>query len=316
MILVPRNGLGNRLQAWSSAALLARAWDVPLDVMWEPEQAASTPASELFVGAPTFNGLDHAFLDRVSLDRILGADHAELPRYVHAEPARQFISFAGHDKGEQALLDELFVAIQSDHQLKMLVIIAGGLFTLNPRDDMTFRRGREDFYRSLPWHPAISERAAQIEVGNEYSALHIRGTDRSREAPTRRVIERSLQHMRESGTADSLFIAADNAPSRQEWTRRSQELGFTPWSVGDTDFTRSAHAGGISAAVDWLLLSRSSFIAYPGASTFSAEACVANGGAGIAMYASTLIRGARAAREVGGNVVSYPRRHGWRLGKR
>lgn len=316
MILVPRNGLGNRLQAWSSAALLARAWDVPLDVMWEPEQAAPTPASELFLGSPTFNGLDHAFLDRVSLDRILGADHAELPRYVHAEPARQFISLAGHDKGEQALLDELLVAIQSDERLATLVIIAGGLFTLDPRDDMTFRRGRQDFYRSLPWHPAISERAAQTEVENEYSALHIRGTDRSREAPPRRVIDRSLRRMRESGADTSLFIAADNAPSRQEWMRRSQALGFTPWSVGDTEFTRSKHAGGISAAVDWLLLSRSSCIAYPGASTFSAEACVANGGAGIAMYASALTQRARAARGVGGNVASYPRRHGWRLGKR
>jgi hypothetical protein len=316
VILVPRNGLGNRLQAWSSAALLARTWGVPLDVMWEPEPAAPAPASDLFASDPGFDAVDHAFLDRESLDRLLGSDHEDMPRYLHEMPERRVVCLAGHDRGEQAFMDDLLHTLHGDDRLKTLVIIAGGLFTLDPHNQTAFRQGRREFYGSLPWHPAITERVHAALPDTHYSALHIRQTDRSREAPTPRVIERALQQMMDSGADPSLFIAADTAQSRATWNQRSKAHGFTPWSVADTEFTRSARAGGMSAAVDWVLLSRSSFLAYPGASTFSAEACVANGGSGIALYASELTQRARAAREVIRNGLSYPKRHGWGLPQR
>lgn len=316
IILVPRNGLGNRLQAWSSAALIAQDWAIPLDVMWEPEVAAPTPASDLFAGAPDITGLDNAFLDRDSLDRILGADHETLPRYVYPNPGRNFVTLAGHDRGEQAFIDELLGCLHRDSRLKTLVIIAGGLFTLNPQDRSAFQHRRQDFYRAIPWHPSIQERVGESQPIGDYSALHIRQTDRSNQAPTHRVIERTLRTVIHSGGASSLFIAADTSDGRNTWTRYSNALGFDPWSIAKMDFSRSAPTGGMSAAVDWITLSRSSLLAYPGASTFSAEACVANGGNGIAMYASALTQRARSAQEGFGSILTYPKRRAWGSRKR
>jgi hypothetical protein len=221
------------------------------------------------------------------------------------------VTLAGHDKGEQVFMDELIRTINADNRLTTLVIIAGGLFTLNPNDLPAFRRGRQDFYRSLRWNSEIVDRVGVASSDREYSALHIRHTDRSREAPTQLIIQCTLRDMKRSGSATSLFIATDTSQGRVEWTDRSRALGFDPWSVADTEFARSARAGGISAAVDWIVLSRSSFLAYPGASTFSAEACVANGGFGIAMYASSLTQVVRSSREVLRSAVTYPARHGW-----
>jgi hypothetical protein len=284
--------------------------------MWETELAAPTPASELFTGGPRISGLDHAFLDKDSLDRTLGGKHENLPRYLHLDPLRNVMTLAGDDKGEQVFMSELTERLHEHRRMATLVIIAGGLFTITPHDPSAFARYRRNFYEALPWHQAIQERVSVALPNAEYSALHVRMTDRSHEAPTRHAIRRALELMKQRGLPGSLFLAADTSQGREEWAGSATRMGFTPWSQTGIDLSRSAPANGIGAAVDWILLSRSAFLAYPGASTFSAEACIANGGHGIAMHASSPTRMFRAGREVLYNAVTYPQRHGWISGKR
>lgn len=289
---------------------------MPLDLMWETEPAAPTPASELFTGGPRIPGLDHAFLDRDSLDRTLGGKHEDLPRYLYLDSVRNVMTLAGDDKGEQVFMSELTDQLHEHRRVTTLVIIAGGLFTLAPHDQSAFTRYRRDFYAALPWHQAIEERVRVALPNEEYSALHVRMTDRSHEAPTRHTIRRTLESMKQRGLPGSLFLAADTSQGREEWVGSAKRMGFTPWSQTGIDLSRSAPANGIGAAVDWLLLARSTFLAYPGASTFSAEACIANGGHGIAMHASSPTRMFRAGREGIHNAVTYPQRHGWLLRRR
>lgn len=195
-----------------------------------------------------------------------------------------------------------------------LVIIAGGLFHLPEAPD--FIRQRSLFYRSVPWRADLLDRADR-EARNRapYSALHIRQTDRSLEAPPPRVIRAALATLAQRVPERSLFVAADTAAGRAHWAQEAGALGFSPWSVGDTEFDRTALSGALSATVDWILLSLATALAYPAASTFSAEAAVASGSAGLSvpMQASARRQRARTWGMHARHAVTYPTRH-WRVG--
>ena len=311
IVLVPRNGLGNRLQAWSSASILARAWHVPLDVLWEPEPAAPAPFDQLFAGPPEFTGLNQSWLNRSALDEFIGAPHEDLPRYLTMSDDGRLAVLAGHDRGEQVFMDQVVALNERVGQPLTLVIIAGGLFHLHgssPDAERVFTAERREFYSSLQWHSEILHRAVEVSPTGDYVALHLRTTDRSLEAPTDRVISSALAHMHSQLGIDSLFIAADTSEGRETWSTRARSLGFEPWSVDDTDFSRVTLSGGRSAAVDWLLLSRAQAITFAAASTFSWEASTAAGCETWPLVAGSFTKRLRRGRSHLRNVITYPSR--------
>ena len=50
VVVFPRNGYANRLQAWASAAIVLE-WGAPLKVCWEEEAVCPANASSLFRSA-------------------------------------------------------------------------------------------------------------------------------------------------------------------------------------------------------------------------------------------------------------------------
>ncbi len=308
IVLVPRNGLGNRLQAWASATILAAQWDVPLKVMWEPETPAPAAPTELF----SAEAISRSFVSREWLDDLLGIAHEGLPRYLQVDSSRRVVTLAGHDRGEQVFMAALPGALTNASEPHSLVIIAGGLFHIPSAED--FNRQRSLFYGALPWTKHLLERARLASSGHApYCALHIRQTDRSLEAPPASVIRQALATMAERVAERSLFITADTAAGRSTWADEAPRLGYSPWSVADTEFDRTATSGAVSAAVDWILLAGATALAYPAASTFSAEAAVASGHGELCvpMSASRRRQQARAWGMHARHAVTYPSRH-WR----
>ncbi len=305
-MLVPRNGLGNRLQAWASSAILAAELDVPLKILWEPETPAPADAADLFDASL----ITRTFVDRPVVDDLLGGPHESLPRYLWVDDMRRVIVLAGHDRGEQVFMPALLEALEHPCRPHTLVIIAGGLFHLGSGTALVRQRGA--FYRSLHWNPIVESMVrAQSASRMPYCALHIRQTDRSVEAPPAATIRAGLATLAERTSARSLFIAADTAEGRARWERESRALGFSPWTADATEFDRTLAQGTLSAAVDWLLLAQSVGIAYPAASTFSAEASVASGhlDSAVPMAATA---GRQRARVAGGHLraaLTYPARH-------
>lgn len=305
-MVVPRNGLGNRLQAWASAATLARTWQAPLDLLWEPQPAGPNTFDQLFNDLPHTFGVDQQLVASSDLEAVLGADHNSLPRYLTADGDRKVIFLAGHERGEQAFMPRLEDLVRNLDGSWSLVVVAGGLFHIDSSDG--FSGSRREFYRSLQWSNQIQDLAASVRPSEPYSGLHIRHTDRSREAPRSSDIRAALGQLRASNAPESLFIAADTKEARLEWANVAGSLGFRPWSVPQVELTRSAPKAGISAAVDWLLLSDAQGLVYPRASTFSAEAAVAGGGHGIALSASRTVMSARSALNHARNAWNFPRR--------
>ena len=137
LVVIPRNGYANRLQAWASAALLAQELSVPLSVVWEAEDIAPAEFGDLFVASPDGPKL----LAAEALRERISADHRELPRYLNVDPERRLIVLAGHDRGEQTFMDKLDAALSHPCRPTLMVIIAGGKFTW---DSANMKSNRED----------------------------------------------------------------------------------------------------------------------------------------------------------------------------
>lgn len=304
--MVPRNGYANRLQAWASSAILAAEIDASLEVCWAPEPAAAATADILF--APHL--IERQFIAEQTLQAKLGIPPSLLPRYLTVDAARGLIVLAGHDLGEQVFMPELAQLLADDSRLHTLVIVAGGKFHLPHSTD--FVRQRSIFYRQLSWSAEI-DCAVEMELARrpQYSALHIRQTDRSQQAPPRQAVRRGLRALAASGAPRPLFVAADSPDGRDTWLRESAALGFEPWIRTRADLDRSDPRAGVNALVDWRLLSCAEALVYPRESTFSEEASVASGHHDRSLPVSASVRRqrVRAGAALARSAATYPQRH-------
>ena len=305
IIVVPRNGYANRLQAWASAAILGAELDVPVSVVWEPQPIAPATADVLF--AP--HRITMSFIDASDLASLLGHSHEDLPRYLHTDPERRIVSLAGHDRGEQSFMAQLGWVLADECEPHTLVIIAGGHFHLPGAT--TFERQRQLFYEHLEWSNPIAERVSLLLADREpYLAVHLRGTDRSRTAPTTRALRSALADLRSATGLDRLFVAADTPETRRHWFDIAINDGFHPWSSEGEQFDRTVAAAGLDAIVDWVLLGHARALAYSAESSFAHEAAVASGNLAdsIALSASPSLQRLRGARDDLTALAGYPMR--------
>lgn len=305
VVIIPRNGYVNRLQAWASSAALAADWDAPLSVCWEPEAIAPAGVEDLFESRSL-----HQWMSPQDVAALAGAAHQDLPRYLTYLPQRSVVVLAGHDRGEQVFMPELVEQVDSVAGPVTVVIIAGGNFGLV--DEELQKRRRREFYARLPWRASITDRVEQLVEGHDsFLGLHIRHTDRSQQAPTPRQIRTALSELRNETAIASTFVAADTADSLREWSDRCLALGLQPWSAGTTDHARESIAAGVDALVEWQILGRSRGLVFSAASSFGSEAAVAAGDVPeFGLSAGRGLQRLRGAREVLRAGATYPRRHG------
>lgn len=306
IIVVPRNGYANRLQAWASATALGAAWGSPVSLCWEPEPIAPATLDDLF--DPTAIS---TIMNPEQLTPLIGCAHADLPRYLTVFPNRRLITLAGHDQGEQVFMPELTSLVRECADDTTLVIIAGGHFGIT--DAAEQRKDRHDFYGALSWSPEIDERAtALLDQREPFLGLHIRQTDRSLHAPTTRQIESALEHLGERTNLNTVFLAADTPEARRVWQERLVSLGNNTWTAPTHDHARDSRRASIEALVEWRILGHAQGLVYSAQSSFGAEAAVAAGNVpAYPLIASGWQRRSRSIQGLGRAAVTYPKRHGW-----
>lgn len=309
IVIVPRNGYVNRLQAWASSAILAAEWDVPLRVAWEPEAVAPAAFADLFVpGRP-----GTALLPAAELRSRVGGSHEDLPRYLTVDEPRRLVVLAGHDRGEQAFMDRLSDTLRHPCQPTTLLIIAGGRFHLP--GSTGFEAQRRSFYRQLPWSDAVVTRTASAMAGHrDFLGLHVRQTDRSTTAPRPRAIREAISGLAGRTGIRSVFVASDTAEGRRHWLAGLAALGLDAWSAPEPTLDRSTASAGIDAMVDWRILGQSRGVVYSAASSFGDEAAVAADAVAtsVPLSASATLQRYRRAAAVSRSAATYPRR---RLGQ-
>ena len=305
IIVVPRNGYVNRLQAWASSAVLAAEFDVPLRVAWEPEAIAPAAFARLFFeGRPGSTTMSPG-----ELESLLGTHHSNLSRYLTVQESRRTIVLAGHDRGEQEFMPSLTSALMHPCEPTTLVIIAGGKFVLG--DDSAFESRRRQFYRALPWSEEVEEHTSRARRGRgEFIGLHIRETDRSMSAPDRRAVSQALTTLAHETGITSVFLAADTEGARVSWLAALTALGLYGWTAPVASLDRSSTEAAIGAMVDWRVLGESRGLVFSRASTFGAEAAVAANAVTVShdLSASPLRQRARSLARAGRSAITLPRR--------
>jgi hypothetical protein len=305
VVVIPRNGYVNRLQAWASSAALAAEWDAPLSVCWEPESVAPADFEDLFESRSL-----HQRIGPQAVHALCGKPHEELPQYLTYLPERSVVVLAGHDRGEQVFIPDLAELVTSIAEPLTVVVIAGGIF--GTADAGLQRRSRHEFYRSLPWRQSITDRVTDV-VGDHdaFLSVHIRHTDRSREAPTASKVATAVKQMQSQTKIGSIFIASDTAAGVSKWTQRLTSMGLQPWSADTDDHARDSIAAGIAALVEWQILGRSRGLVFSATSSFGSEAAVAAGDVPeFGLSASRGLQRLRVLREVLRAGATYPMRHG------
>lgn len=305
IVVVPRNGYVNRLQAWASSAVLAAQLDVPLQVAWQPESVAPAAFDELFVPGPP----GAIWLHDDDLRARLGRPHEDLPRYLSVDEQRRLVVLAGHDRGEQVFMPDLLPALRHPCRPTTLLIIAGGRFHLPGSTDVEADRRR--FYRHLPWSQAVT-RATDAIVGEQrdFIGLHVRQTDRSISAPRRRAIRAAISGLARTRGLTSVFLAADTEEARVRWLDDLADLGLAGWAAPAPALDRSSAKAGIDAMVDWRILGRSVALVYSRASSFGQEAAVAADAVdtSLPLSASSALQRSRRAAAVARAALTYPQR--------
>ena len=306
IIVVPRNGYANRLQAWASAHALGEHWGAPVALCWEPETVAPATGDDLF----DVSALPDVMAPE-ELRAELGAAHTSLPRYLTVIPEKNLIVLAGHDRGEQVFMPGLQALVGSSAPGTRLLIIAGGHFGIGSQAEL--RQQRRAFYRSIPWSPDIESRT-QILLKDRapFIGLHVRQTDRSREAPTPKQIAAAVHDMhRRTGLRD-VFVATETLDARHAWEKELRDMGLQPWVAHTRSHERNSTTAGIDAMVEWRVLGNASALIFSAASSFGAEAAVAAGDIPTSPLQASAWR--QRTRDYGAfarSALSYPRRHGW-----
>ena len=316
VLLFPRSGYSNRLQAMASSAILAKRLGAEFRICWEIENVV--PEGPEFTFDPDFCA-EVIVTPRQCMDN-WGLAREELPRYLNVLQDRRLIVLAGHERGEQVFMADLARAIEAASHSTTIVIIAGGQFfldsdsTLHPNWQTMFRVARHDYYASVPFHPAIENGAARAIADREpFLGLHLRYTDRAHQAPSDSQIRTALMSAADSSGLANVFVAADSRAIRERWSKVADEVGLQPWSFDHGSWDRSAIGSGQAALTDWRILTRAEQLIYFAESTFAEEAAVASSGydrsiaLGPNAVRSTLLR----ARGLAQAAVSYPQRHGW-----
>lgn len=306
--VIPRNGYVNRLQAWASASIIATDLDAPLRVHWDIERVCPTPPSVLFDEAL----LPETLVSEDWVTSLLGTHHSQMPRYLNYVPERNLISLAGHDRGEQAFMSQLNNLLGTVVDPVTIVVIAGGRFHLP--GGVAFRDRRRQFYEALPWSVHIRDQVRdQLSNRGRFLGLHIRGTDRSRTAPSKAALRRAIMQLVEATGLDSIFVAADTPGDRSDWIQRLAGDGLHPWMMEGISHNRHSTDAGIDAMVEWCLLGKTAGMVFSEHSSFGHEAAVHSGQHCIDLRASVPRQLARATQDFGTAALTYPKRRWWPL---
>jgi len=308
VVVVPRNGYVNRLQAWASAAIVAQTWGAPLEVCWETEAVAPADSHALFRSA----GQAATFISSEELTQLLGSPHEQLPRYLTQVPSRGLVILAGHDRGEQRFMADLESRKAEFTHDVTVVFVAGGRFHVPGETDFTSKR--RDFYLSVDWSDAVRERIDTFSAKlAPYVGIHVRGTDKAASAPTRRALEESIRAVADRTGIHSVFVAADTADTRTSWVNRLKRYGEAPCFLESTSHDRGTSNAGADALVEWNLLARATAMVYAEDSSFGHEAAICNviPEFGIGLTAPSWLRSTREVTRVLRSGLTYPIRRGW-----
>ena len=279
LILITKNGLGNRLRAIASALHLSELLRRELLVFWPAYDGAATNWTDLFDQPGSFT-----FIDSKEAES-RGVIDGEIPRGLHESP--DMVTLRGAGLGEQAFIRDFSSRAQKNGSA-LCVVVSGGYFDSRARNIRQVARlsapSRRHLVQHLPIRSEILELAETVRPTGSYLGLHLRGTDRRKEAasPQRLINIAKRVAMREG--VNEVFICADSDDLRASAAEQLSDAGL---SVHIDSYlpTRRDVDGERHALADFVNLRSSAYLVGALASTFATEAATQ-----VAVKRVTLVR--------------------------
>jgi hypothetical protein len=318
ILIIPRNGYINRLQAMASAQILADQIGAELKVAWVPQDAAPAEAKTVFNSTL----IDSNFISEEACEQLCGFLPNDIPRYLNTsatESDAKVVTLAGYDLGEQYFMRDLRGLINMQMDLAVIAISGGGRFSLQGEsqsiewDSQTFQFERSRWYSKLDFREEI-ESVVRGAAGSEpYLGLHLRYSDRSHQTPTRRDIDQAVQKLACSANIRRIFIASDSRTERERWSTKLKEHDFSVWWYDTAGGDRTQESGAIGALIDWRLLGMSKSLVYFKESSYGYEAAVAtnNFSGSLGLEANRIVSLSVRGKDFARNVMKAPKRRGW-----
>ena len=304
VVVVPRSGYINRLQAMASAALLAQHYEAEFKVCWEPQSIAPAAAEVIF----NTSFVDQHLLSTYSFREQFGYECSDVPRYLNCDA--HVISLAGYEYGEQFFMPDLQGLIANLKHPLEVVISAGGNFSLSDPDMACEQRG--NWYRNFIFSRAVEQAVKEIiHVNGRYIGLHLRYTDRAHETPLTREIDAAIRKQVDLTGVTSVFVSSDTPAQRDKWLKKLSESGLKPWAAQLSSHDRANELAGVGAMVDWKVLGSAVSSVYFEASSFGREAAVMAGSTATstALAGHPFHKWKSRGSSVASAVLHYPKNH-------
>lgn len=256
----------------ASGWFLARTLGRDFEVLWEPFDGSATQPEDLFEEPEEFRFIS----SEEAASR--GIRSKAIPDYLTDQP--DLLSLRGYDKGEQSFIPE-FLCVAQAHPERPAVIAAGNFFHPkagsqsrdSDRLDALTRADRTRLLNTLRFRESILKSANKVRPSTDYLGVHLRGTDRRKEAASpERLIRTALATGRRTGVKE-VFICSDDAELRSLAAKDLEKAGFDVFFDPFPPARRDVE-GEQQAAADFVNLMHASILVGPHASTFSTEAAL------------------------------------------
>lgn len=268
LTVYPKNGLGNRFRAMSSAHALSTRLGRPLKIVWEPYDGLPARWNQIF---DPDTPIDFLSAPQSPGPSQLGND---VPPYLNV--AEEEISLRGHNKGEQVFIQD-FVREAIQRPQVPALIVAGDYFTPDVTDNTQLeartRDDRRSFQSLIKYHSEVIDIARVNQPVEPYLGIHLRGGDRRNEVPSFARLLRTALGVALRNSLTEVFICSDNAGLRTQAVKALKAEGLRVWFDSATPDRRSTE-GVLHACADFLNLQKSAFFVGPKSSTFSTEASI------------------------------------------
>ena len=279
LILMPVNGLGNRLRSLAAGAKVGQLLNRELWVLWRNDQNMGLSFGDVFESFP--NAVDAN--DRLTPEQI-DYLYEGLPPYLSLNADSNLISLRGLDKGEQIFVEDLRNFIR-EFPSAGIVVSAGNFFDLDlsPSADMEEMlsinfRSRHDTYSGIKFTESIRQLSRVLKPEEPFVGVHIRAGDRSHLIPERRkMLSEVLSACEDVGT-QTVYIATDSLRQRNRWKSGLADRGLLVRASDSTEpGRRDTAAAMLSAIADWHVLASSDRLVFSRTSTFATEAAALQG---------------------------------------
>jgi len=273
--VIPRNGLGNRLQAITSAIFLSETIGAETKVSWGTEPLFPLEADSIF--APECIS---QYFDSITTKEI-EEELQTIPEFLSVKNEEIFLR--GNRLGEQRFMPKVKDLLSASDRIRKITLVAGGQFDLNTKriqkKSSEFHKQRRGVYNKLIFSEEILDQLKKmtISLDSPYIAVHLRGTDRANQFISNELMIQACRKLMISKEVPNLLIVGDSSVRIREVQQQLSSQSILAQTSPINLIERESGQGTINAILDWLLLKNAIAIVTSEGSTFAFEAAVAGG---------------------------------------